>query len=242
MKFRLPDTGQIKCYDRVGKEIKPQTGDDLYGQIRTIFKIHKGEGLKVFHFILLGIFLRIGIAIGITLTDTFPAVGESRRFFGTKFLPASIFYIAKIYTFLWYITLYTTYWSFIDSFFDILDAKSLFPLFSGGTATGAMLGGALVNFFTKIFAAELLFLVWSLIALLTIPLLRIVKKRWRKIDDIRAEEKNGFIEDTSYVLKTIKKSRYILLINLVMFGTIFLTTVCEFQYMRSEGIARSPTN
>ena len=32
MKFRLPDTGQIRCYDKVGKEIKPQPGDELYGQ------------------------------------------------------------------------------------------------------------------------------------------------------------------------------------------------------------------
>jgi hypothetical protein len=30
--FRLPDTGQVKCYDREGKEIKPQPGDELYGQ------------------------------------------------------------------------------------------------------------------------------------------------------------------------------------------------------------------
>ena len=244
--------------------------------IGRIFKIHKDEGLKVFHFILLGVLLEAGIAIGISLTDTLflvnvgaeklpiiymiiPLVmivftpiysylvrryGVDRvfnlsliqlviggvlfflltyfpRFLGTaSFLPI-VFYIAKIYTFLWYMTLYTTYWNFIDGFFDILDAKRLFALFSGGLATGGMLGGTFVGFFTYFSGAESLFLVWSLIALLSIPLLRYMKKRWRKIEvevtDV--EEEKGFIEETRYVLKAIKNSRYLLLINFAVFST-----------------------
>ena len=254
--------------------------------IRKIFKIHKGEGPKVLHFILLGVFLQAGIAVGITLTDTLflvnigaaklpviymimPLVmifftpiysyfvrryGIDRvlnlilvqliiggisfffltyfpRFLGAGPLLSVIFYMAKIYTFIWYITLYTTYWSFIDSFFDILNAKRLFALFSGGLAAGGMLGGAFVQFFTGFSQAEFLFLAWSSIAFLTIPLLRHIKKRWRKIDEVDVEEGKKFVEETGYVLKAIKNSRYVLLINLVMFGTIFLTTVCEFQYM-----------
>jgi HEAT repeat protein len=254
--------------------------------IRRIFRIHKGEGLKVLHFILLGVLLQAGIAIGISLTDTLFLVniGVERlpvvymimplvmivftpiysylvrrygidkifhlmlgqlaiggififlltyfpRFLGASSLLPAVFYMAKIYTFLWYITLYTTYWSFIDRFFDILDAKRLFALFSGGLATGGMLGGAFVRFFTGFSQAEFLFLVWSSIAFLTIPLLRHVKKRWHKIDEIDVEGRKRFAEETGYVLKAMKNSRYVLLINLVMFSTIFLTTVCEFQYM-----------
>ena len=254
--------------------------------IRRILKIHKGEGLKVLHFILLGVFLQAGIAIGISLTDTLflinigveklPVVymimplvmiiftpvysylvtrygiekifnlmlGQLTiggiffffltyfpRFLGASFLLPIVFYAAKIYTFLWYITLYTTYWSFIDSFFDILDAKRLFALFSGGLAAGGMLGGVFVQYFTGFSQAEFLFLAWSSMAFLTIPLLRHVKKRWHEIDEVSIEEGKRFAEETVYVLKAIKNSRYVLLINLVMFGTIFLTTVCEFQYM-----------
>ena len=32
-KFNLPDTGQIRCYDKAGNEIdRPQPGESLYGQ------------------------------------------------------------------------------------------------------------------------------------------------------------------------------------------------------------------
>ena len=31
-RFKLPDTGQILCYDKFGREINPKPGDELYGQ------------------------------------------------------------------------------------------------------------------------------------------------------------------------------------------------------------------
>jgi len=37
--FKLPDTGQVKCYDKEGREIVPQPGDELYGQ-SGCFTVH----------------------------------------------------------------------------------------------------------------------------------------------------------------------------------------------------------
>jgi len=38
-KFKLPDTGQVRCYDEYGKEIEsPQPGEDNYGQNGCFFK------------------------------------------------------------------------------------------------------------------------------------------------------------------------------------------------------------
>jgi hypothetical protein len=31
-RFRFPDTGQVRCYDREGNEIKPAPGDPLWGR------------------------------------------------------------------------------------------------------------------------------------------------------------------------------------------------------------------
>ena len=142
-----------------------------------------------------------------------------------------IFYIAKLYSFIWYIALYTIYWSFIDRYFDILDAKRLFPLFSGGLSLGAVLGGVMVSYLAKVIRTEYLFLFWSLMAFSALPMLYHLKKRWNRIEEQTEEDVSGFIEETTNVLKYMKGSRYVFLLNLVMFGMIFLTTVCEYQYL-----------
>jgi hypothetical protein len=38
--------------------------------IRKLFRVHKGEGLKVLHFAILGALLQAGVAIGISTADT----------------------------------------------------------------------------------------------------------------------------------------------------------------------------
>lgn len=254
--------------------------------IRRLFRIHRGEELKVFQFITLGTFLQAGIAIGMSLTDTLflIEVGPDKlpiiymivpiimtlftpvysyflnrfgvqRSFGyilfillgggiffyllvssTALLPnrtlvSLVFYMAKLYSFLWMIALYTLYWSFVEIYFDILDAKRLYPLFSGGLALGAVVGGSMVSVFTTFLNAEFLFLVWSVLAAATYPLLLLLKRRWRPLELFEAAEESSLMEQTGDVLKAMKSSRYVLLLNLTMFGTIFLTTVCEFQYM-----------
>jgi hypothetical protein len=148
-----------------------------------------------------------------------------------EILSPYIYYVAKLYSFIWFIALYTIYWSFIDRYFDILDAKRLFPLFSGGLSSGAVLGGILVSSFTKVVKTEYLFLLWSFMALLALPMLYHLKKRWIRLEHSEDEETGGFIEETANVLRNIKSSRYILLLNLAMLGMIFLTTVCEYQYL-----------
>ncbi|OQY29738.1 MAG: hypothetical protein B6244_02815 [Candidatus Cloacimonetes bacterium 4572_55] len=251
---------------------------------RKVFKIHKGEEVKVLLFVILGALIQAGVAIGLSLTDTlflirvgpeklpiiylimpfmmlvytpinnymvsrygiyrvFLAIlallvigGGTLYFFvaiqGQSGSSKLIFYVAKLYTFLWLIGLYTIYWTFIDNYFDILDAKRLYPLFNGGLSMGAMVGGSMVSILTRIITAEFLFLVWSALALLTIPMLIYVKKKTKEIDSFDDDdEEGGFIEESTVVLKAIKNIRYVLLINLVMFGTSFLATVCEFQYL-----------
>jgi ATP:ADP antiporter, AAA family len=62
-----------------------------------------------------------------------------------------LYYIFKLYLAVWYIALYTLFWNFTDTYFDIQDAKRLFPLFAAfcglGTATGAL--------FVSLFAASI---------------------------------------------------------------------------------------
>src|SRR4051812_34876214 len=55
---------------------------------------------------------------------------------------ASLYYAIKLYTGMWYFGLYTLFWTFLDAYFDLTDAKRLYALFAAGGAGGAMAGGA----------------------------------------------------------------------------------------------------
>ena len=143
-----------------------------------------------------------------------------------------ISYVVKFYVALWYIYLYTLYWNFIDGYFDILDAKRLFSFFSGGMAIGAMLGGVLVMLFISFLKVEQLFGVWSVLALVALPLVLLLQRKYKKIEAEEGEEKeSGFFEQTKRVVVTLKNSRYVMTLICLTFGMLFMTNVGEFQYL-----------
>jgi ATP/ADP translocase/HEAT repeat protein len=141
-------------------------------------------------------------------------------------------YLVKFYASLWLIYLYTLYWNFIDGYFDILDAKRLFSFFSGGMSVGAMLGGVLVTLFISFLKVEQLFVVWSVLALVTFPLVFLLRRKYKKIEvEEEYEEESGFWERMKQIAITCKNSRYVIMLILLAFGMLFLTTTCEFQYL-----------
>src|SRR5678815_1955485 len=66
-----------------------------------------------------------------------------------KPLDGAVYYALKLYLAMWYIGLYSLFWTFTDAYFDIQDAKRLFPLFAAfcalGTAIGALIVGGLAR-------------------------------------------------------------------------------------------------
>ena len=76
-------------------------------------------------------------------------------------------FAAKFYAGLWFIALYTLFWNFADDYFSILDGKRLYGLIAAGSAAGSMIGGGLVSGLTGLVPATKLFLVWSIVAILT---------------------------------------------------------------------------
>lgn len=149
--------------------------------------------------------------------------------------PVWLYYVAKLYSALWYIAQYTLLWNFVDCYFDILDAKRLFSFLSGGMAFGAMLGGAAVTLLVRVVAVEHLFLVWSVLALSAFPVLWRLRRRWRMISE---EEATGeatrvsFREQAGRIWQLLRNSRYSNFMILAFLGTLVITTLCEFQYMQ----------
>ena len=56
-------------------------------------------------------------------------------------VPLPLCYAAKLWAALWYVGLYTLYWNFVDSYFNLADAKRVFSLLAAGSALGAIIGG-----------------------------------------------------------------------------------------------------
>lgn len=147
---------------------------------------------------------------------------------GASSLP---FYFVKLYASLWAISLFTLYWNYVDRYFDMLDAKRLFSVFSGGAACGAAVGGGLVSLLAQTLPVEHLFVIWSAVAAATLPVVLLINRSWRKIEPEVEPEKAGFLEQTVEVGRLMNRSRYVVLLNLILVATVFLSTVCEFQYL-----------
>ncbi len=144
-----------------------------------------------------------------------------------------LFYFTFLYTTIWAIALYTLFWNFLDSFFDILDSKRVFSIFSAGTAIGAIIGGTLVSIITEYIPAISLLLIWSIFAFLTYISLLIIKRKFKKIStDLDEEEDEGsFLKQLDIMWQNIKSSRYVLILSIVFFVSIILSTLLEFEYM-----------
>ena len=83
--------------------------------------------------VLRGALLLISVG-GIVFYALFSMAGDSR--------PAPLVFAARLYAYLWMVSIYSIFWSFVDRYFTILDAKRLFAFFSAGLSFGGMIGGA----------------------------------------------------------------------------------------------------
>src|SRR3546814_11046564 len=73
------------------------------------------------------------------------------------------------------------FWNYTDAYFDIQDAKRLFPLFAAFCALGTATRAALVGLFAGAVPVAFFLLLWAVIAAVTSPLAWALRRRWRKI-------------------------------------------------------------
>lgn len=141
-----------------------------------------------------------------------------------------VYYAIKLWGALWYIGLYSLFWSFVDGYFDLAKAKRLFGLLAAGPAAGAIVGGSIVNQFAHRLGVQTLFLIWAALALATWPLLRTIRRRYKPLPashDAEGETRPA-LRDT---LRRMIGSRYITVLVIVLFLTLVTATICEYQYL-----------
>lgn len=144
------------------------------------------------------------------------------------------YYAAKFYSTLWFIALYTLFWNFVDLYFDILDAKRVYAILSGGCALGAVVGGGLVAGLVEIMTVGELYFGWALLVLAVWPVLAMLRKENRTLDDwgeMSGDANAGLLQQTQVAMRAMLRSRFVLILALLLFCTLVVTTLCEFQYM-----------
>ncbi len=181
---------------------------------------------------------RYGIGWTLTMTVALLAAGGVAIRGALALMPQALdtpgshatLYGVKLYSLLWFIALYSLQWSFSDRYFDIQDAKRLFPILSAGSAAGAAAGGGLVAVLGRTAGVESLFVVWAVLALLAMPVVLAVRRRYRPAeeeDDTRA----GDAGRASSLVHAVRSSPYVLLLTASLFTVLVVTSVCEYQYL-----------
>ncbi len=141
-----------------------------------------------------------------------------------------VYFLAKLYSALWYIGLYTMFWNFTDSYFDILDGKRLYALFSGGGSFGAIMGGLIVAWVTRVAQVDHLFLVWAVLALATFPLMISIRRKHTKLEELE-EAESGFRRQMTDTIQGMRSSSFVLVFSVLLLTTLLLTTINEYQYL-----------
>ena len=144
-----------------------------------------------------------------------------------------LYYALKLYLAMWYIAIYSLFWNYTDAYFDIQDAKRLFPLFAAFCALGTAAGALVVNQFAATIPLPGFLLLWAGIALATMPLARYIGRRWPQLaeNDADAEDQaSGISGQIAALAKAFRGSRYTLALTATLFVTLLMTNLAEYQY------------
>lgn len=137
-------------------------------------------------------------------------------------------FLLKIYSYACMVLTYTIYWSFIDDYFSILDAKRLYPFFSGALTLGAIFGGCLVLFLGEFFSPSTFLFFWSFLCGISIVWLRFCLK---KTEALEIEiPYSTFTSDVKEAYSYASKTPFFYIINVVLLLTVVTSAICEYKY------------
>ena len=143
-----------------------------------------------------------------------------------------VFYIAKLYTGLWFVAQYSVFWNFTDDYFDIRDSKRIFPLLSSSSAIGAMTGGFLLNLLSARVPTAALFGLWAVLALSALPLAILIQRRHREIvAGMEPDAKPRLLDVVDTIGSAWRISRHVRLFVAIGFLSFVTAAICEYQYM-----------
>ncbi|TAJ73445.1 MAG: MFS transporter [Phenylobacterium sp.] len=144
-----------------------------------------------------------------------------------------LYYVLKLYLAMWYIALYSLFWNFTDAYFDIQDAKRLFPLFSAFCALGSAIGALIVSLLASVLPMHAFLLVWAAVAFATAPVALLLRRRWQRIADSDTDldgDSKSVLSQLGQVGRAFRTSPYAVTLVLTLFVTLLMTNLAEYQY------------
>ena len=159
--------------------------------------------------------------------------------------PVWAYYALRLYAGVWYIGLYTLFWNFTDGYFDVQDAKRLFPLFAAGGAAGGAIGAGLTALLSSWLDTGALLGLWAVLALAAFPLARQLRRRWTPLAESELEAHEAVEPEAPLMrrlldlIRVLAGSGYLLAMTLVVFVTLILTNLIEFEYATVLQLGRS---
>lgn len=151
-----------------------------------------------------------------------------------------IWYALRIFGWLFFAVVLTSYWTFVDHYYHLQDAKRLYSLFSSTVFIGIACTGALMNSGCLTFPQVILLIL--VILSMTIGLILYITKTLEAIHDEYEHVGNGSQTETSWLsqLKSALSSRFTLLLMTGNFLTYVLLVITEYNYMFSFDTAFEP--
>lgn len=152
------------------------------------------------------------------------------------FPPASrvLAYSSKLYATFWFIAGYTIAWNFIDRYFDISEAKRLYPLFNAAMAFGTMTAGGLVTLAAGFMPVRALFLIWALGSVASLHFIRRIEGRWTMLEEEETVVQIGVRKLSNLarqVLGIMKSSGFTKFLIALFFVAAMATSLNEYLYM-----------
>lgn len=146
-----------------------------------------------------------------------------------------LWYAMRIFGTIMFAVTLTSYWTFIDQYYHLQDAKRLYSLFSsmiflGVATTGLLMKSGLID------VEQLTLVIMSLLLLTAYWITKIVKQLRTVRDENDQEGSHGTaFESVMFMFRSIKASRFTQLIMVRNFLIYLLLVITEYNYLSSFG-------
>ncbi|NGX42522.1 MAG: hypothetical protein K940chlam7_00802 [Chlamydiae bacterium] len=144
-----------------------------------------------------------------------------------------LWFALRIFSALFLYTMITSFWTFIDQYHKISDAKHLFGLFASMIFLGSMTSGMIMRS-GQCSVLQTLFLIVVLLSMTTYWIVRIAKKKNRVDENTIKEAEEALIpkkHSLGKLILSIFTSKYIRLIAIGNFLAFLLWVIAEYNYM-----------
>ncbi|MBS0623763.1 MAG: MFS transporter [Verrucomicrobia bacterium] len=141
-------------------------------------------------------------------------------------------YAVKVIGWTMPISIYICYWSFIDQYVDLQDAKRLFCLINSVTFLGDACGAGLISFAMHYLGFQGLMFLYASILLMALPAIYLITRYLKPLlEEHHDHGERGVVLEFREVIKKVVRSPFTLYLLGFYFAMQLLAVVTEFNYM-----------